>query len=580
MRWFFESTKVEPWLERYCSELGFSRWLTNLISQKHFKDVDALDTFLNPSLQKVEAPENIEHLDRAVQVINSACKTGKRIAVLSDYDVDGVTSMALMHRGFNALHFNFTPFFPIREKEGYGLTERVVERLLSTGQTFDFLIALDCGTNSVEAVEKLNASGVQVVIVDHHHQTCTELPEAIVVNPHVNADRHSNSAKALCTVGLVFKWLHLWLKYLKREGYAPALQAHMNPFLDLVALGTIADVVPLKDENRIFTSKGLDVLRNTSLPGVQALLHVADCCVEFPLTVDDIGFKLAPRINAGGRLDSADLPYRLLISTDEDSAKIWADQLNDLNIKRQAMERKICQEAEAMILLNPDKMAYVLFNKEWHVGVVGIAAGRLTRKYNRPVFVLGFQDGYAKGSGRSIPEVDLTELFSAADALIKQWGGHPNAVGLTLEEGNLENLENFLNDYLRSKFGEMLPTPVLKISEVLSEEDISANFANELTCLEPFGPENENPIFVIKSFVLKSQPERFGQENSHARFKVNNFNIIAWRCGNTQFPINVPIDLAIQFSWNVWKDKRRLQIQLIDWRYSETPHDTDQILSE
>ena len=219
MRWLFNAPiPANSWIDQYILENGLSRSVGNLLRQIPFKDKLELHNFLHPSLQSVEMPELIENLAEAVGWVDIACKTSKRIAILSDYDVDGVTSMALMARYFQALGYTFEPYFPIRETEGYGLTERVVERILKTEPHLDYLISLDCGTNSIEAVKMLRDRNIKVIIVDHHKHNRDHLPDAIIVNPHINPEKHSQSAQELCTAGLVFKWLHLWLKKLKKEG--------------------------------------------------------------------------------------------------------------------------------------------------------------------------------------------------------------------------------------------------------------------------------------------------------------------------------------------------------------------------
>ena len=566
MQWVFNDQPTESWLKDFCAQHGLSLGIAPLLAQKGFKDAQALERFLWPKLKDIEAPENIQNLSVAVKTIDNACKQGQSIAVISDYDVDGITSMALLYHGFKALNFSFTHFFPDRKKEGYGLTTNVVQRILATQQHFDILVSLDCGTNSVEAIQLLNDNGIQVIVVDHHQPTCTEFPKAIIVNPHANPQKHSESAKYLCTVGLVFKWLHLWLKHLKNEGYKPAMNLKMKPFLDLVALGTIADMVPLKDENRIFVHFGLNQLRDTLHPGLLKIIELSAINTDASISADDVSFLLAPRINASGRLDSADIPFQLLTSTDARECFLSASRLNELNEKRQEIERCIFEEAEAIITKNPKQYAYVLFNPSWHIGVVGIVAGRLSRKYNCPIFVLGEQNGKLKGSGRGIPAVNLVELFTAADNFIDQWGGHPGAVGLTLDKEMQTPLEEFLNQYLQSQFPSGLPEAVLNISCEIKENQISEKLLEDIDLLEPFGQENEKPVFVIPNVTLYESPKCFGRNQQHIRFKIGSLTVIGWNFNADVLPLHTPLDLAIQFSWNYWQSCRSIQITLVDWR--------------
>ena len=569
MRWVFHTQRISSDLKDSVKNLCLEDTLVELLAQIPFASVGELKAFLTPSLRNVEPPENIRHLSEAVQLINDACQQHKSIAILSDYDVDGITSMALLWHCFHTLGFEFSYFFPNRELEGYGLTERVVDRILSTGKTFDLFIACDCGTNSIEAVEKLNAHGANVIIIDHHQHNRESLPEAIIINPHVDEHLHSLSARELCTVGLVFKLIHAWLKLLKKENYPPAIPLRMRPFLDLVALGTIADMVPLCHENRLWVFFGLQEIIRSKIVGLQKLLMVSDCNLKFPISVEDVSFKLAPRINASGRLQTADMTFRLLIDSDETTCEYLAQQLNALNQERQSIEKQIVQEAEALIEADPNQLTYVLYKPSWHIGVVGIVAGRLTRKYNCPVFVLGDHEGKAKGSGRSIPEVNLVEMFTAANEFIYQWGGHPAAVGLTVEHGNVVPLELFLRSYLKQKFPNGLPEAVLSIASVIELSQITENFLKGIDRLAPFGQGNEMPIFVIKNVCFPYPSEKFGRDNAHIRFKLGEYTVVGWHFGKNNFPLHSPVDLAVKFTWSYWQNERRLQIILVDWHPTE-----------
>lgn len=569
MQWVFGNQTVDGWLKDFCEREGLCPALAPLLARYHFENLQELERFLYPKLSHIEAPESIQNLLLAVDVIDKACKRGRSIAVVSDYDVDGITSMALLYHGFKALNFSFTHFFPNREKEGYGLTTSVAQRILDTHQHFDVLMSLDCGTNSVEAIQLLNKNHIQVIVVDHHQPTCSELPEAIIVNPHVNPENHSVSSKNLCTVGLVFKWLHLWLKRLKNEGYQPAIDLRLRPFLDLVALGTIADMVPLKNENRLFVHFGLKQMQCTMHCGLSELLNVSGINAHASITAEDVAFQLAPRINASGRLNSADIPFSLLTSLDKTQCEDASLLLDDLNKQRQEIEKRICEAAEVIIAHKPKQYAYVLFQPSWHVGVVGIVAGRLSRKYNCPVFVLGEQNGQLKGSGRSIPAVDLVELFTAADSFIAQWGGHPGAVGLSLAAENLIPLEGFLNQYLTEKFPKGLPEAVLNISATIQDQQVSEKFMDDMKLLEPFGQENEKPTFVIPHVILHKTPECFGRNLQHIRFKIGSLSVIGWNFDAGALPLDTPLSLAVQFSWNYWQSHRSIQALLIDWKLSK-----------
>ncbi len=497
MHWVFASPPKPPeWLRACVERSGYRPEIQQLLLQKSFRDETEYEAFLSPSLKNIEPPEKIENIPEVVRRLHDACVKHQRIVVVSDYDVDGVTSMALLHRFFYRFGYEFIPVFPNREKEGYGLTEAVTDRVLKDYAPFDLLAATDCGTNSVEAVQRLRDAGVEVLIVDHHQRSRDALPNAVIVNPHLNEASHSQSALGLCTAGLIFKCLHAWLKILRSENVRGAQELRLSSFLDLVALATVADLVPLQHDNRLFAAFGLRELQRTASVGLRALSEVCGGDPSYPLTTEDIAFKLAPHINVGGRLESAELPFELLTSDDEARCCLLARQLARKNAERQETERRIAAEAEVFINERPYQRAYVLYQPHWHVGVVGIVAGRLTRKYHCPVFVLGQQNGFAKGSGRSIEEVNLTELFSEAQPLLRHWGGHPAAVGLEVEIDNILPLEIRLNEILFQKFHDW-PQPTLSIASVLSETSLTEDFLDELEHLAPFGHGNEMPIFAL-----------------------------------------------------------------------------------
>ena len=367
---------------------------------------------------------------------------------------------------------------------------------------------------------------------------------------------------------LIFKCLHAWLKILHSENVRGAYELRLSSFLDLVSLATVADLVPLQHDNRLFAAFGLCELQRTASVGLRALSEACGCDPAYPPTTDDIAFKLAPHINVGGRLESAELPFELLMSDDEARCCLLARQLALKNVERQETERRIAAEAEVLINERPHQRAYVLYQPHWHVGVVGIVAGRLTRKYHCPIFVLGEQNGCAKGSGRSIEEVNLTELFSEVQPLLRHWGGHPAAAGLEVEIENILSLEARLNEILHQKFQGNWPQPILSIASVLSETSLTEDFLDELEHLAPFGQGNEMPIFALENVVLGQPAERFGKHGVHLRLVLNGHRAIGWGMGDACIPQNKPLDFAVQLGWSCWNGRRTLQVQVVDWQES------------
>ncbi len=570
MRWVLAPQLSPPkWLQACVQKSGFRPEIQSLLLRFPFQNPSEYEAFLSPSLKNIEPPEAIRNLIQAVQKLHRACQTSKRIAMVSDYDVDGITSMALMHRFFSFFHFSFTPIFPSREQEGYGLTEALVQRILQHTPTFDLLVAMDCGTNSIQPVQTLRAAGIEVLVIDHHQHTQAELPNAICVNPHTQEAEHSTSSLELCTAGLVFKMLHAWLKQLRQENIPMATSLRLRSFLDLVALGTVADLVPLQHDNRLFVYFGLQELPTSPSQGLQELFRCSSYDRTFPLTTEAVSFQFAPRINAGGRLDTANLPFQLLIETDPCRCCTLAQTVEAKNTERKEIERTTLAEAEAMIAQRPPSLVYVLYQPHWHLGVVGIVAGHLTRKYHRPVFVLGQQKDIAKGSGRSIPEVNLVDLFQKAAPYVLHWGGHPAAAGLSVTLENLPRLETCLHNILSQQFLHHPPEPTLPIASFLPANALQPDFFTELERLAPFGQGNEMPIFAVKKIIVTHPTERFGKQGNHLRIRWDHYVAIGWGMGSECIPLHQPIDCALRLGWSYWQNQRSLQIQLLDWRKSQ-----------
>jgi len=380
--------------------LGLGRVLETLLLQRGIKNAGEAESFLNPRLRDLEDPFKISGMDKAVARIELALQKNERICIVGDYDVDGVTSTALIAGVLRDLGLKPDFIVPRRLEEGYGLSRAVIERVFQEFHP-ELLLVLDCGTNSVDEVDFLLKQGVAVVIVDHHQQKEGPLPDCILINPHVH-DAPTEPWFDFCTVGLVFKLVHALIKSLRQKGCPRAEGIEMKDLLELVAMGTIADMVPLRGENRLLTKHGMERLNSTACQGIRALLKVSGVPEGQPLQPSDISFKLGPRINASGRLADAALPVTMLLEKRFELCMESARKLEELNRERQSIERCMVEEAERLIAReSTNTEAIVLYNSEWHPGVVGIVAGKLSRELNRPCIVLGQEDTLAKGSALS-----------------------------------------------------------------------------------------------------------------------------------------------------------------------------------
>ncbi|MEO5960740.1 MAG: DHHA1 domain-containing protein, partial [Opitutaceae bacterium] len=460
---------------------------------------------------------------------------------------------------------------PRRSEDGYGLSRSAIDRALEAGKP-QLFIALDCGTNSQAEAAYLRAQGIDVMVIDHHRSKEGALQDGILVNPHVASDETTgdHAWRHLCTVGLVFKLAHGLLKQLRVENHPVSFRIKLRDHLDLVALGTIADLVPLTGENRILAYNGLRILEQTQRPGLRALMEVAGVKPEQGITPTDISFRLGPRINASGRLADAALSVELLLSDDPGFCSETARQLDAFNRERQDIERGITDQAERLIETQFSAHAgIVLFADTWHPGVVGIVAGRVSRKYNRPCVVLGNEGDMVKGSGRSVDGINLVDVLGTCCEHLTSWGGHPMAVGVALPKLHLETFRARFADAVRAHVGGDIAEARLDLAAWLTPEQINERLMEELDALHPFGQGNPEPVFGVRGVVLRSPGEIFKEH--HFRFffedgRGRRLHGVAWKLAHRMPPVEAPLDLAVELKWNHFNGRKLLQVGLIDWR--------------
>lgn len=571
MRWNY--TPVDNALvDALARTLGRTPVVAELLLRNEHGDADRALRFLQPTLASLTDPFQLANLERAVARLGQALQRQETVVVLGDYDVDGVCSTAILVSLLRRLGLQPRYVVPRRAEEGYGLTRISIDRALEGGEPALF-VALDCGTNSHEEVAYLRFRGIDVLIVDHHRSKETPVGEAILINPHVHEAENDEAWRFLCTVGLVFKLAHGLLKRLRQENHAVALGIVLKDYLDLVAMGTIADLVPLTGENRIFARHGLRVLAETQRVGLQALMRVSGLKPEQGLVPSDVSFRLGPRINASGRLADAALSVDLLLSEDRVFAEKIARQLDDLNRERQDIERLITERAERYVEENYQATAgLVLFDEDWHPGVVGIVAGRVSRQYNRPTIVLGNEGEWAKGSGRGIPGFNLVEILGACADCLESWGGHPMAVGITLRKDRLEEFRTRYEEAIRRHRDPAAGEPVLALSGWLDATQLTEQLMTELEQLHPFGMGNPEPLFGVRGVCLKHRPDVF--KDVHYRFAAEDaqgrrLSGVAWKLAERLPPVGVPLEMAVQLNWNHYNGRKMLQLELLDWRLAE-----------
>lgn len=550
--------------------LGCHRVLAEFLAVSGITSAQEAARFLNPRLSDLDDPFRIPNLGTAVDRLRLAVERKERIFLIGDYDVDGVTSTTLLAHFLRRIGGSPKYFVPRRLEEGYGLSRNAIDRALESGKP-DLLVALDCGTNSVREVAYLRSLGIDVIILDHHRSKDSLPEDCILVNPHAHPSP-AQDGTLLCTVGIAFKVAHGTMKRLRKEGRTDIDAIRLRDYLDLVAMGSVADLVPLRGENRILARAGLAILETAARPGVHALMNVSALDPVHGVRPVDISFKLGPRINAAGRLADASIAVDLLLSEDAEFTKSVSAELDRLNHDRQDIERGMVDSVEARVGERAGSVSgLVIFDEQWHPGVVGIVASRVSRKYFRPTIVLGLDGDLAKGSGRSVAGLNLVTILSSISDLLESWGGHPMAVGVSLRKEKVPAFQKAFDEAVRTHLGDRQIEPELTIQSWLAPEELTEEFMHELDRLHPFGEGNREPLFGLHGVVLRSPPDVFKEQ--HFRFHIEDRSRrrifgVAWKLADRLPPVGVPLDMAVYFKWNVFSGRRYLQLELVDWHPS------------
>src|SRR5437773_2996165 len=492
------------------SEICASECIARLLLRKGFQSAEEVENFLRPRLNSLSDPFLVPQMEPAISRVLHALDRHERIVLFGDYDVDGVTSVALLDEILRACGGAPELFLPLRMEEGYGLSRESVERCLEQHHP-QLLVAVDCGTASVTEIAKLKRRGIDVIVLDHHEPQ-SELPDCVaIVNPKIR----DCGMEYLCSVGIVFKLCHALLKTRPLPGF------DLKAKLDLVALGTVADIVPLRDENRVLVQRGSIEIARTSRIGLKKLMQVAG--VRQPILPEDIGYRLGPRLNAAGRLSTAEKSLRLLLTQDESEAMLLATELDQQNRDRQAVEKQIFDAAIEKIenQFNAAADAAIVVGAQgWHPGVLGIVASRLVRKYHRPAIVVGFDEkGIGKGSGRSIGGLNLVEALNCCADGLEKYGGHEMAAGLVVREENFDHFAEAFRSTARELLSEEALQPCLQLDHELAFTDIDVEFLRWHELLQPFGNGNPQPLFFAREIEPVAPPRVVNEKHLIFRLK-------------------------------------------------------------
>jgi len=526
---------------------------------------DAIEAFLNPRLAGLADPFLLPDMQEAVPRIWKAIDTGETITVFGDYDVDGVTSTALLVRVLAALGAAVKPFIPDRLDEGYGLSQEALGRCLEE-QDPALVVTVDCGTNAAESIAHAQANGVDVIVTDHHEPGEQPAAAFACVNPKLGVVPELEN---LSGVGVAFKLVHGLLKSGREAGRAVAGTIDLRDYLDLVALGTVADLVPLVAENRIIVRHGLAVLDATKWEGLRALKVVAGMRGE--ADTYHLGFQLGPRINAAGRIGQPMQALRLLTGDDPAEAREIADLLDRTNLERRKLEGDMAEQAFAEIdaYFDPEKhFGLVVAQPGWHPGVVGIVASRVSRHYNRPAIVLGIdKDGKTRGSCRSIAEFDILEGLRACDQHLIKYGGHKMAAGIELSADALDEFKSAFTAAASAELKVLDLSLVQHIDAEIAGGELDWKFYEQFKQLGPFGQDNPEPVWALQGAMVSGRPRVVGK--NHLKLSVasggRKFDAIAFNYPLENLPSGT-LDIAFTLKENIWNGNTTLQLQVKDIR--------------
>ncbi len=548
------------------SELKVSPLLAQCLLNRGLSEPASIGAFLEPRLKQLADPFLLPNMEAAVVRLLRAREHNESLVIFGDYDVDGVTSTALLTETLRALGWQVNYYLPHRMEEGYGLSQDGVENCLRKFPTTLF-VAVDCGSTAVTAIDWLREKGVDVLVFDHH-QVSSPAPAAVaLVNPHLCAGPFHE----LCSAGLVFKLAHALVKRGRELGWPAAQNFDVRPLLDLVALGTIADLAPLTHENRILVTMGLERLGVTTRPGLVALKKVA--LVTGMPGVYEVGFQLAPRLNAAGRIENAEEALQLIMARDLATAEPLALDLDMRNRERQKIERSIVDEVIGAVRarFNPET-DYVIVEGQllWHIGVVGIVASRVLQQFYRPTIIVGGEGGEWRGSGRSIHGFDLAVALRECGDLLVRHGGHAMAAGLTIEPDNLEPLRKRLNDLARRALKAEELQPALRLDGELELKEVTVDRLEELARLNPMGQGNPAVQLVARNLTQARPLLRMGPEKQHVKLwltdGVTTHEAVWWGAGKeASLPVG-RFDVAFVPQVNEFNGRRTVQLKLLDWR--------------
>ena len=569
-QWNYQPPTQEQILKRdeLAESLGFSPALCLLMVQRGITTTEEAHKFLNPSLRDLHDPFLMKDMDKAVARLNRALGNKERILIYGDYDVDGTTAVSLVYKFLeqNSWKSNLGYYIPDRYDEGYGVSIKGINYAAETGVSL--IISLDCGIKAVEKIAYAKSLGIDFIVCDHH-MPGDELPDAVaILDPKRPDCTYPYEHLSGCGVGF---------KLMQAFAISNAIEfSKLRSLLDLVVVSIAADIVPITGENRILASFGLKLLNYSPSNGMKGIINVCGLAGK-EITMSDIVFKIGPRINASGRMMKGSDSVELLLSKEEEDAREKSENINQYNDDRRELDKKTTDDAHLLLETNPEilsRKVIIVFNPEWHKGVIGIVASRLTEKYYKPAIVLTRSNGFISGSARSITGFDIYKAIENAKDILENFGGHTFAAGLTLKEERLEDFINAIETFANENMIEEQMTQTLDIDINLKFNEISPRLVSDLKKMNPFGPENQKPVFC--SFNVKDfgKSKLVGKELEHVKLEMiddsSNQIMQGIAFGMSRFNDHIksaePFDICYTVEENTYNGNTTTQLMIKDIR--------------
>ena len=564
-RWKINEQANQKEIEQFSSELNnLDETLTNILLQRKIDTFDKAKSFFRPSLEEIHDPFLMKDMDKAVDRLQYAIKDDQKILIYGDYDVDGTTSVALVYSYLKNYYEHLEYYIPDRYSEGYGISFKGIDYAVEND--FKLIIALDCGIKAIEKVAYATEKGVDFIICDHHRPG-DQIPKAVAVLDQKREDCNY-PYKELSGCGVGFKLMQAFTQKMKKD------EAKLFQYLDLLAISTCADIVPITGENRVFVHYGLKVINESPRLGIKTMLELSEKKKE--LTVTDIVFTIAPRINAAGRIETGKKAVEMLVEESKEKALDFGNHINDLNTERKELDKMITAEAIQQIEGNVElqnKKSAVLFQDNWHKGVIGIVASRVIETYYRPTIILTESNGEATGSARSVKDFDVYNAIDACSDLLEQFGGHKYAAGLSLKLENVAAFTQKFEEVVCEQITDDLLIPQIGIDAKIEFSQITTQFNNVLKQFSPTGPANMRPVFMSENVFITSNSRKIGGDKTHLRLEVFQeenpevkFNCIGFGLGAVIDDIDegIPISIVYNIEENHWNGKITLQLNLKD----------------